>query len=142
MKQVVIGVGSPFGGDQAGWLVVDLLRDVEPNHIDLIQTDRPGLTLLELMKGYQRVVLVDAIRCQSERIMRLNVDDLLSGQSVLSSHNAGVVEAVSLGQQLGDLPDQLEMVGVGIVESDQCPSAELIQQAAMLIRQLLNQHPV
>ena len=52
-KLRVIGIGSPFGDDQLGWLVVRLLQQHPSLHqftkdsLELLCSDRPGMYLLE-----------------------------------------------------------------------------------------------
>ena len=62
MKGVVIGIGSPLGADQAGWRVVEQLQQLQQHHsirdLDSLQLDRPGVALLQQMRGYQQVILV------------------------------------------------------------------------------------
>ena len=56
----IIGLGSPFGDDQVGWRVIELLQDRLDPQVDLVALDRPGAALINWMAGAQRLVIVDA----------------------------------------------------------------------------------
>ena len=75
MTILVLGIGSPFADDQAGWLVADQLSHVKELQ-DKIQAgeliidaeDRPGLNLLDwLGRDYEHIHLVDMVKNQSSR---------------------------------------------------------------------------
>ena len=109
MKRIrIIGIGSPFGQDQLGWHVLDQLRndmteETNTYEIRFIQSDRPGLRLLELIKDTDTAILVDAIDNKNRmgQILKLDRADLLTNENALSSHALGVSEALSLGGALG-----------------------------------------
>lgn len=52
----VLGIGSPFGDDQAGWKVAEALKQqlsVCPSisaYVHIESIDRPGIRLIELIK--------------------------------------------------------------------------------------------
>ena len=64
----IIGVGSPFGQDRYGWQAVDALRDSDPlQHypdglVSLHRCDRPGMDLLNVMRGADGVIIIDAVQ--------------------------------------------------------------------------------
>lgn len=139
MKRAVIGVGSPFGEDGIGWRVIDQLRPLlEEKSIDLIKSDRPGVSLLEIMSDYRQVMLVDAVVPADETtdIVKLNQEALIEfSNGSLSSHAIGVAETVALGKTLGQLPDQLCCIGVSIVRSEE----EKLQRAAEAVLSALKE---
>ncbi len=137
MKRAVIGIGSPFAGDRAGWLVVDRLQPLEG--VDCLKLDRPGPALLQQMEGYQQVILVDAVLSSGpDEVMVLDRPALESlAQPAISSHAAGVAEAIALGSALGNLPPQLYLVGVGIVDPQKEPPSQWFEKAARKIEDLL-----
>lgn len=115
----ILGIGSPSGDDQAGWLTVDALaacgvpayRDVA-----LEKLDRPGAHLITLLENAGWVILVDAMQSgdQPGRIKRFDRNGWQGYAHGLSSHGLGVLEALSLARELGTLPPRLDLYGIEI----------------------------
>lgn len=142
MKRAVIGVGSPFGADRFGWQVVDQLQNIlDQAEIGYCKLDRPGSALLQQMEGYQQVVLVDAIQTDSDRASELIVLDqpqlLKLSQQKRSTHALGIAETVALGNVLNDLPPQLQLVGVGVVDLKCEVDEALVKQGVEQVLALL-----
>lgn len=114
---LVVGVGSPFGADTLGWDVVDALRQrriVKPGWaIELTMADRPGLHLLELLRGRDAAVLIDAMSSGARPgTVRLLERSELAQCHSYSSHALGVAEVLKLGEKLQALPPVLRLIGV------------------------------
>ena len=61
----ILGIGSPSGDDQAGWMVVDALlaRGVQTGgEIVIDKLDRPGATLITLIEQADWAILIDAMQ--------------------------------------------------------------------------------
>lgn len=60
LKTLVVGLGSPHGDDQAGWMVVDLLSsNLEESETILRKANSPA-QLLNWLGGSERLVICDA----------------------------------------------------------------------------------
>ena len=141
----IIGIGSPFGADRLGWRVAECLgsnqlRSMPGAVWEVLIRDRPGVMLLNDLRGVERAVLIDAMCSNSEigRVRCLTVDEAITHYGLCSSHGFGLGEALSLGRVLGDLPRELSIFGVeipvdGVGLSDDafelmaCRAAELIE---------------
>ncbi|HIJ21567.1 MAG: hydrogenase maturation protease [Gammaproteobacteria bacterium] len=143
MKRAVIGVGSPFGKDQFGWRVADELQSSgQVTGVEYLKLDRPGISLLDEMKRYQQVVLVDALLLDEadKGVLVLDRHALIQqAQQGLSSHALGVGEVIALGSALGDLPEQLNLVGISATSVPFPIPYESVRQAVHEIVNLLNQ---
>jgi hydrogenase maturation protease len=144
MKRVVIGIGSPLGADQAGWRVVEQLQQLQQHHsirdLDYLQLDRPGVALLQQMRGYQQVILVDAVllgREEMEPVVLERSDLLQQSPSHFSTHATGIAETIAVGVVLDELPQQLSLVGVPLFSVDAEFSTEAIQKAVNAVLNLL-----
>ena len=118
-RVTVVGVGSPQGADRFGWQVIEYLTNevrlesLAPGQISLASSDRPGATLLELIKEAQLAIIVDAVEGgEKGRVVRLNKEQLLVNHKNLSSHAFGVAEALALGQALNILPSDIILYGL------------------------------
>ncbi len=136
----ILGIGSPSGDDQAGWLVIDALsnsglRTGDDLHFEKL--DRPGASLIPLLAQADWVILIDAmsgpggVGTQAGLIHHFDGQNWPEYRHGLSSHGLGVVDALSLARELGGLPDRLDIYGI---EAGQvcvgCPAGEAIQASA------------
>jgi hydrogenase maturation protease len=119
MKTIVLGVGNPIlQDDGVGVHVIQKLQ--QSFHDPFVVVDiafTGGLNLLDLMKGYDKVILVDAVRKETGRIgevQRLSLDDT----SVVHSgnpHDVSLSEALLLAKNLGEVNLPREIVIIGVV---------------------------
>jgi hydrogenase maturation protease len=115
----ILGIGSPSGDDQAGWLTVDALltRGMQADAALVIEKlDRPGANLLPLLENASWVILVDAMQSGGPpgQIRHFSHADWPGYGHGLSSHGFGVLDALSLAQTLGSLPPRLDLYGIEI----------------------------
>ena len=112
MKILILGIGSPFADDQAGWFVADQL-----SHLESLQTlisagklvieaeNRPGLSLLDwLHYDYEHIHLVDMVKtnlAETGNTYILQAKEIIGFSGMLSSHNLGVSPSLSLAEVLG-----------------------------------------
>ena len=144
----MLGVGSPFGADTLGWQVVERLevelrcRDRLRQAIELRREDRPGIRLLELIRPYDHVVLVDAVVADAPpgTLHHLQGDTLLDFRAVPSTHAAGIPEALALGAALGDLHAVIELFGLS-VEPATIPSPDAVLRLATAVLSYLEAGP-
>jgi hydrogenase maturation protease len=111
----VIGIGSPYGDDVAGWRVVEMLARREDVTAECIAIGAGQL--LDYLHGCQRAILIDA--CLSAQapgtITQLRWPDPRIGeQHRRSTHTLSVGDMLSLAQELGRLPPQVVLFGVEI----------------------------
>jgi len=113
----IIGVGNPLAEDDGvGIAVVEQLeKEGMPAGVEVIDGGTGGLTLLTLMSGAARVILVDALEMGREAGA---VAGFAYAAGVfkaegpgLSLHQAGLGEVLALGAELGELPE-LFIVGI------------------------------
>ena len=148
-KIAVIGIGSPFGNDTLGWQVIEPLQEkwrsqnLPTDQIQFIAYDRPGMQLLALLENIKLAILIDAIddpHCVGE-LRWLNAAQLVASGRCYSSHDAGVYEALSLGNALGDLPEELHLAGICIDPANLAPIAQTsIDKLINSILNYLHQH--
>ncbi|MEW8627823.1 MAG: hydrogenase maturation protease [Candidatus Thiodiazotropha sp.] len=110
----IIGVGSPFGADRAGWLAIDYLQSCQLEDCELIKLDRPGSGLLSYLQDADQVVVIDALSSTGRAgdVVRVSRDELAQCQGLTSCHGFGVAEALALADQLGELPQQISLLGI------------------------------
>lgn len=115
----IVGVGSPFGEDRAGWQAARFLEEQLAHryprlllYCDVL--DRPGAVLLDYLKPDDGVILLlDAVvsRPGVSAVATYTLDDLSDEQGI-SSHGFGVAETLALGKTLGLLHPKIYLLGV------------------------------
>jgi hydrogenase maturation protease len=124
MKTLILGMGNPIlTDDGVGVLVAQELRGLLPENsdIDIDEVSIGGLTLMETMIGYQRVILIDAIYGRSVKpgnIRRMNLDDLRKispTQHSASPHDASLITALESGKRMGlQLPEEIIIYAIDV----------------------------
>ncbi|MCL5061150.1 MAG: hydrogenase maturation protease [Candidatus Thermoplasmatota archaeon] len=145
----ILGIGSPSGDDQAGWLTVDALLAAGVQHgdgVSIEKLDRPGAGLITHLGNASRVILIDAVQNgdQPGRIRRFDQKDWPTYGQGFSSHGFGVLDALLLARALGGMPPRLDLYGVeigGVVQGAQ-PGTEVqaaaLQLAAIIAAELVS----
>ena len=106
MKTIVIGLGNTvLSDDGAGVYVARLLKErLAGSGIAILETESAGMNLMEMLAGFDRAVLVDAIQLDGEvpgTVFRLRADDLRITPRLSSCHDIDIVTALELGKRLG-----------------------------------------
>jgi hydrogenase maturation protease len=111
-RTLVLGMGNPILSDDGFGLVVAdrLLALPLPDGVQVIKSEVAGLRLLELMKDFDKVIIVDAL--QGGRtpgdIVRFDGTDFRGGHRYGSAHSIGLGTALELGEKLGyQMPAQI-----------------------------------
>jgi hydrogenase maturation protease len=126
MKTIVIGLGNPIlGDDGVGWKVVEALQSQStiPNQQSTIELDcvsLGGLSLMERLAGYERVILIDSIFTGKSPLGSVttftlgSLPDLTAGHSA-SAHDTSLRTALNVGRSMNiPLPtdDQVQVVAI------------------------------
>ena len=116
MGDIVIGIGSPHGDDQAGWRLIDLLRQRGSCGAKLAIVNDP-IDMLEHFSDVERLIVVDA--CRSGKppgtIVKLTWScDCRFDQSWESTHRISLIETLRLAQSLDRLPAEVVVYGIEI----------------------------
>ena len=126
MSTRVIGVGSPFGDDRAGWEVAAALEatlrsaGVSSLRIEIHACDRPGAALVRLLAGVQHAVIIDAALSAGSRAgsIRWLGDHEIAARRAVSSHGFGLAEALALARALGDAPSRVSVLAISTTHLD------------------------
>jgi hydrogenase maturation protease len=123
MKSIrILGVGSFFGADQIGLLVIKRIKAKILSHpiseiIDVEYYDRPGFHLIELVKDAKEIHLIDAMLSGKDEGFIHRHTDISIFESLdqsFSSHGYGLAEALQLAKSLDSLPEKLVIHGIEI----------------------------
>jgi len=116
-RLLVIGVGNPYRGDDAaGLLAARLLIDLGLDPSLIAEHSGEGASLMEVWKGAEAVILIDAVSSGSPpgTLHRLDpVDQPLPAQMFQSStHAFSLPQAIEMARALSELPPHLLVIGI------------------------------
>ncbi len=124
MKTLVLGLGNPILIDDGVGIYVirEMATHCQWNDVTFAEASVGGLRLLDVISGYERVVMVDAIQTRDDQpgdIHRLHPDDLRASLHLGSTHNLSLPGALALGRGMGlVLPDDESLVIIAIEVED------------------------
>jgi hydrogenase maturation protease len=157
MKTLVIGLGNPILTDDGVGVKVAYavekalevtaasngsLKSDYHSSIDVTEASAGGLRLMEMMIGYDRVIIIDALTTVDAppgTIHRLALSDLEAispTQHAASAHDASLVTALNSGRRMGlALPDDISIYAVSvenIIDFSDTPTAA-VQRAIPIV---------
>jgi len=122
-----VGVGNPLRGDDGVGPAVagEVCRRLGPG-ADFLPFSGSGLDLLGFLAGYDRVVIVDALRTDGGEVAegecrRVELDEEAARRAAacVSSHGAGVLALAGIARAVGvPLPPRVAVYGIGARETD------------------------
>lgn len=122
-KTLILGIGNPIRYDDgvgnyiAGELKKELDREPAAM-VDVQDTSAAGLRLLDLIAGFDKVILIDSIQTREGRpgeIYRFTLDDPGSFSGNTLSHNIGIPVVLSMAKKMGQpVPREIVLYAVEI----------------------------
>lgn len=122
MKTLVLGLGNPIlSDDSVGFRVVQELKTrFNKPDLTLVESSASGLSLLDLITGYDKLIIVDAIKTEggeAGKIYRLGAENLGAIRHSASPHDINLATALELGRKLGvALPQQITILAIEVVD--------------------------
>jgi hydrogenase maturation protease len=114
--------------DGVGVRVAEEIRALLPasTPVDISEVSIGGLTLMETMIGYDRVILIDSYLSQDGipgTYRKMSLDDLRTlspTQHSASPHDASLITAIESGKQMGlQLPEQITIFAINVQNVDE-----------------------
>ena len=122
VKTLVLGLGNPILSDDGiGVRVAEQVKAALPEDacVDVSEACVGGLSLMERMVGYDRVILIDALCLEPSQpgaIRRLNLEDLRSmspSQHIASAHDTNLLTALAAGRRMSlPLPEVVTLFAI------------------------------
>ena len=121
-KTLVLGIGNDILTDDGiGPRIVNDLKaaDLSPG-IHMLTTTLGGLEILEIIKNYEKVIIIDAIRTQNGtpgEIYFFTPADFKETLHLSNLHDINFLTALELGKKLDiPLPEEIYIIAIEIVE--------------------------
>ena len=150
MKVLVLGIGNPLRSDDGiGIHVIEALKAEDLREGVDIKEGISGLDVLDAIAGYDRIVIIDAIKSGGEPgiIYKLSVGDLHTQEMLhtFSTHDVDIPTMLQLGRDLypGKIPEDIVIIAIEAEDietfSETCtPRVEkAIQEVLHVIKELI-----
>jgi hydrogenase maturation protease len=122
-RTLVLGIGNTIlSDDGVGCRVVEKIKEkINDQNIDFREGVTTGLRLLDLIAGYDRVIIIDAIQSGKNppgTLTKIGVDDLNYSVHSNSPHGINLASAIELGRQLGvSIPPEIHVYAIEIQDA-------------------------
>jgi hydrogenase maturation protease len=122
LKTIVIGIGSLLRGDDAiGIRIAEALeREPLPPDVKVVTTTAAGLALLDILTGYERALIIDAIQTRQGKpgdVYRLGLDDLPAPLHSFTVHDVSLRSALDVRQTMGlALPGSIVVFAIEVAD--------------------------
>jgi len=147
LKTLVLGMGNDILGDDGVGIHIarEVARQVNAADVTVEETGAGGLSLLERIKGFQRLIIADAILTENTevgKIHRLTLKDLAKTNDTMTPHDAALHTTLEIGNSLfpGEMPVDVVIFAVqthdvGIVTGEMTKAVnEAVPEVVRLIR--------
>jgi hydrogenase maturation protease len=116
MKTLILGIGNLIlTDDGVGIKIAHKLKEERPE-LEVVETGEAGLSLLDLITGYDRLIIIDSIKTEQGepgQVYKLELEDLKPAMDFSSSHGIDIATAFKLGQSLGyKMPESVSLYAV------------------------------
>ena len=119
---LILGLGNDILTDDGigPRLVCDLAKMISDPNVQFDTAGCGGLEIMEYIKGYKKVVFIDAIRTRDGKpgdVYYFIPSDFRETSHLSSLHDVSFLTALKLGNTLNmDLPSDLHIIAVEIIE--------------------------
>jgi hydrogenase maturation protease len=123
LKTLILGLGNPILSDDGVGTAVahELESRIGPGEATVIEASLGGLNLLDLLAGYERVIIVDAIKTGGRpgQIYRLDPSAIRKIRHTGSAHDINLVTALELGKKLKlAMPSRIDIFAIEVAETE------------------------
>jgi len=121
-RTLVFGLGNPILSDDGiGIKVAQKLKESlsSSKSIDIRWGSLAGLRILDELAGYDRVVIIDAVKMGGEvgNVYRLHLNEFKNAIHLTSPHTINIPTSVYVGKRLGlKMPEEIIVYGIEVRE--------------------------
>ena len=122
MKTIVLGVGNQILGDDGVGIHVtnELKKRVNNPNIIIDDAVTGGMNLLELLLGYDKAIIVDAVKTnegETGEVKRIPLDNFSTMHSC-NPHDVSLIEAIEVAKKMGEerIPKEIIIIGIMMKE--------------------------
>jgi hydrogenase maturation protease len=127
IKTIIVGLGNPILTDdgvgvKVAYEVEARLGDKRPENLTITEASVGGLRLMELLEGYERAIIIDAIQSRNGHPIGsiftmdlLDLREISPTQHSASAHDTSLITALDAGIEMGmKLPQDVTIFAVEV----------------------------
>jgi hydrogenase maturation protease len=119
MNIIILGVGNQILGDDGVGIHVsdELKKRIKDPNITIDDAVTGGLNLLELLLGYDKAIIVDAVKSNDGEVgevKRIPLDNFSTMHSC-NPHDVSLIEAIEVAKKMGEKRIPQEIIVIGII---------------------------
>jgi len=122
MKTIVLGVGNQILGDDGVGIHIinELKKQILSPNITIDEAITGGMNLLELILGYDKAIIVDAVKTnigENGEVKRIPLNNFSTMHSC-NPHDVTLNEAIEMAKKMGEnrIPKEIIVIGVTMKE--------------------------
>jgi len=152
VKILVLGIGNSILGDDGIGVIVaqELDAKIRDDNVDVLDVNVDGLNLLEIIVGYDKLVVIDAIMTEEGDvgdIYRLKPERIGNpSRSAISPHHFNLTTTLEIGKKLfpNEMPEEVVVYAVkakdvtSVTEKMTKKMREAVPEVVRLIMEELN----
>ena len=140
-RLLVLGIGNPIlRDDSIGLRVVQIIRRMKPE-VKIIEVTESGIGLLDLIIGYEKLVIIDSIQTGKNalgHLYSLELEDLKSSSNFFSSHGADIASTIKMGNTFGyKMPMKISIYAIEIKDNTKIAKDNMNLQFDLILILLL-----
>jgi len=123
MKTIIVGIGNPILCDDGVGIHVaqQLKHHITDPQVTIDEAFTGGMNLLDLLIGYERAILIDAVKTQDAKkgeVKRFSLQDMSSVHSC-NPHDVSLLQALQLAENIGEknIPRDITIIGILMKET-------------------------
>lgn len=128
MRTLVMGLGNPILTDDSVGLVVARqvydralsLVESRGDELALVEASVAGLNILDLIQGFDKVVVIDSVQTSNNEVgelYRVSLDDISGPARLKSPHGIDFALAIEMGRAVGaDVPSDIRIYAVEVAD--------------------------
>ena len=146
MNTLILGIGNPILTDDG--VGIKIARKLKEGNLqsEVAETSEAGLALLDLIPGYDKVIIIDSIKTEQGKpgeVYKLDLEDLKPAMDFASSHGISIATALELGRMMGyKMPSCVSLYAVEIRDnvtfSENC-TQEVEKRVPLIAKQIIGE---
>lgn len=123
LKTLILGLGNPILGDDGVGIRVagELKKQIDDENVDVKEASIGGLGILDLIQGYDKVIVIDSIQTKDGRpgqLYKFEPSDFKETIHLSSPHDINFATALSLGRKLQmPMPEVIDIYAIEIKDN-------------------------
>lgn len=118
MKTLILGVGNKILGDDGVGIYIanEVKKKINNPDIKVDEAITGGMNLLDLILGYEKVIIIDAVKSKDGshgKVERITLNNFNTMHS-FNPHDVSLNEAIEMAKKLGEnrIPKEIIIIGI------------------------------